>query len=67
MTGEKTLRRILQEEDSDTFMKTLSPDTHPDVERFHIELLRKASISHKMQMAVSLVKTTRQLSYQATL
>lgn len=46
-------------------MKTLSSDTHPDVERFHIELLRKAPTSHKLQMVTSLVKTTRQLSYQA--
>jgi hypothetical protein len=45
-------------------MKTLSSDTHPEAEKFHIELIRKANISQRLQMVVSLVKTTRQLSWQ---
>jgi hypothetical protein len=45
-------------------MKTLSSDTHPEAERFHIELIRKANISQRLQMVASLVKTTRQLSWQ---
>lgn len=45
-------------------MKTMSPDTHPDIERFHLELIRKASIFRRLQMVTSLVKTTRYLSWQ---
>lgn len=45
-------------------MNTLSSDTHPDVERFHIELIRKASVFQRLEMVSSLVKTTRRLSWQ---
>jgi len=45
-------------------MHTLSPDTHSKVEQLHIELLRKAPIFRRLQMVTSLVKTTRQLSWQ---
>ncbi len=44
-------------------MKTLSSDTHPDAERFHIELLRKAPVFKRLGMVASLVKTTYQLSW----
>jgi hypothetical protein len=45
-------------------MNTLSSDTHPEIERLHIELIRKSPISRRLQMVSSLVKTTRQLSWQ---
>lgn len=45
-------------------MKTLSIDTHPEAEKFHIELIRKANTSQRLQMVASLVKTTLQLSWQ---
>jgi len=45
-------------------MNTLSSDTHPEIERLHIELIRKAPIFRRLQMVASLVKTTRQLSWQ---
>lgn len=45
-------------------MKTLSFDTHPKVEQFHIELIRKASISKRLHMVNSLIKTTRRLSWR---
>lgn len=45
-------------------MNPLSSDTHPEVERLHIELIRKAPIFRRLQMVSSLVKTTRQLSWQ---
>ena len=45
-------------------MNTLSSDTHPEIERLHIELIRKTPISRRLQMVASLVKTTRQLSWQ---
>ena len=44
-------------------MKTLSSDTDPDVERFQIELIRKASISQRLQIVASLIKTTHRLSW----
>jgi len=46
-------------------MKKQPFDTHPRAERFHIELIRKAPISHRLQIVNSLIKTTRQLSWQA--
>jgi hypothetical protein len=46
-------------------MKLLSDDTHPEVERFHIDLIRRAPVSRRLQMAASLTKTTRWLSWQA--
>jgi hypothetical protein len=45
-------------------MKTLSPDTHPDAERIHIEMIRIAPIFQRLQMVTSLIKTTRQLSWR---
>ena len=45
-------------------MKTLSSDTHRKAEQFQIGLIRKASIFRRLQMVVSLSKTTRQLSWQ---
>lgn len=45
-------------------MKTLSPDTCKEVEQIHIDLIRKASIFQRLQMVNSLVRTTRQLSWQ---
>lgn len=45
-------------------MKTLSPDTHSEAERFQIELIRKAPIFRRIQIVDSLVKTTRQLSWK---
>lgn len=46
-------------------MKTQSPDTHPDVERVQIELLRKATIAQRIYLVRSLTKTARQLSWRA--
>lgn len=45
-------------------MKTLSSDTHRKAEKFQIGLIRKATIFRRLQMVVSLSKTTRQLSWQ---
>ena len=45
-------------------MRTLSSDTHPEAERFQIELIRKMPVFRRLQMVASLVKTTRQLSWQ---
>ena len=45
-------------------MNIQSSDTHPEIERLHIELIRKAPISRRLQMVTSLIKTTRQLSWQ---
>jgi hypothetical protein len=45
-------------------MRTLSPDTSFEVERIHIELIRKASVFQRLQMVSSLVRTTRQLSWR---
>ena len=45
-------------------MNIQSSDTHPEIERLHIELIRKTSVSRRLQMVTSLVKTTRQLSWQ---
>lgn len=42
-------------------MNTLSSDTHPEIERLHIELIRKIPLSRRLQMVTSLIKTTRQL------
>jgi len=42
-------------------MNTSSSDTHPAVEQFHIELIRKIPHSRRLQMVTSLIKTTRQL------
>lgn len=45
-------------------MNTLSSDTHPEIERLHIEMIRRTSVSRRLQMVTSLVKTTRQLSWR---
>jgi len=45
-------------------MKPLSFDTHPQVERLHIEMIRKAPISLRLRMVASLIQTTRQLSWR---
>jgi len=45
-------------------MKPLSFDTHPQVERIHIEMIRKAPLSLRLQMVTSLIQTTRQLSWR---
>ena len=44
-------------------MKTLSSDTHPSIEMLHIELIRKVSISRRLDIVSSLAGTTRQLSW----
>lgn len=44
-------------------MKTLSPDTHTDIELIHIELIRSVSISRRLDIVSSLSGTTRQLSW----
>jgi hypothetical protein len=45
-------------------MKPLSSDTHPEIERIHIEMIRKTSIALRLQMVNSLIQTTRQLSWR---
>jgi hypothetical protein len=45
-------------------MRSLSIDTQPPIERFHIELIRKAPIFRRLQMVTSLIQTTRQLSWR---
>jgi hypothetical protein len=44
-------------------MKPLSSDTQPQVERVHIEMIRKSPLSLRLQMVTSLIQTTRQLSW----
>jgi hypothetical protein len=44
-------------------MKLLSPDTQPQVERIHIEMIRKAPLSLRLKIVTSLIQTTRQLSW----
>jgi len=44
-------------------MKTLSIDTQPHAERFHIALIRKAPIFRRLQIVTSLIQTTRKLSW----
>lgn len=38
-------------------------DTHPSIERVHIKLLRKASVSKRLQITASLIKTAFNLSW----
>ena len=45
-------------------MKPLSPDTQPEVERIHIEMIRKAPLSLRLQMVNSLIRATRQLCWR---
>lgn len=44
-------------------MRTLSSDTSVKAEQVHIELIRKSSVYRRLEMVNSLVKTTRQLSW----
>jgi len=45
-------------------MKTLSSDTHPSIELIHIEMIRRVSISRRLDIVSSLAGTTRQLSWR---
>jgi hypothetical protein len=45
-------------------MKPLSSDTHPEAERIHIAMIRKAPLSLRLQLVTSLVRTTRDLSWR---
>ncbi len=45
-------------------MKPLSSDTHPEIERIHIEMIRKTPISVRLRMVNSLIQTTRQFSWR---
>lgn len=44
-------------------MKTLSSDTPTSIELLHIELIRKVSVSRRLDIVSSLARTTRQLSW----
>lgn len=44
-------------------MKTLSPDTNAEIERYYIGLIRKASLQKRLAMINSLIRTTRMLSW----
>jgi len=44
-------------------LKTLSPDTSVKAEKIQIELIRRASVSKRLQAVNSLVKTTWKLSW----
>jgi hypothetical protein len=46
-------------------MSTLSSDTHPDAEKFQIELIRKANFTKKMSILVSMTETMRLHSFRA--
>jgi hypothetical protein len=45
-------------------MRPQSPDTQPQLERIHVEMIRKAPFSLRLQMVTSLIQTTRQLSWR---
>ena len=45
-------------------MNPLSVDTQTKAERFHIEQIRKAPVSKKLQLVASLIRTTRRLSWR---
>jgi len=45
-------------------MRSLSPDTSPEVERIHVEMIRKAPLSLRLQMVTSLIQATRHLSWR---
>jgi hypothetical protein len=45
-------------------MRNLFSDTPLQIERFHIELIQKASISKRLEIVNSLIKTVYQLSWQ---
>lgn len=42
-------------------MKSLSPDTTPEAQRKHYELMRRLSPEQKLSLAFALTNTTRQL------
>jgi hypothetical protein len=42
-----------------------SIDTHPDAERVHIELLRRAGLARRVALALSLSRTTVEMSRDA--
>jgi len=42
-------------------METLSPDTSPDAQRMHYELMRKLTPEQKLSLAFALTDATRQL------
>lgn len=44
-------------------MKTLSPDTNEEIERFYIGLISRASFQKRIEMVNSLIRTTRRLSW----
>lgn len=46
-------------------MKPQSIDTHPEIEKIQISILKKKSISNKFSQVRSLSKTTMQLSKRA--
>lgn len=46
-------------------MRTQSSDTHPDMERVQIEMLRKLDVAGRIGLARSLSRTAMRLSWQA--
>lgn len=46
-------------------MKTQSRDTHPDIERVQIELLRKAGVAERLRLAGEWGKAMMELSLRA--
>ena len=46
-------------------MSTLSKDTHPDAEKYQIELIRKASFSKRLSLLRTMTQTARLHSYRA--
>jgi hypothetical protein len=46
-------------------MKTQSSDTHPDAERVQIELLRRATVGQRAEIAIALSQTVIELSRRA--
>jgi hypothetical protein len=46
-------------------MKQLSYDTNPQAEAIQLDLIRKAPVYKRLQVVVSLAKTTRWLTWQA--
>ena len=45
-------------------MRTQSPDTHPKAEAGQVELLRKASVSDRLEIVWSLSRTVSQLALE---
>jgi hypothetical protein len=46
-------------------MRTQSPDTHPEIERVQIEMLRKAGATERARLARSLSQEVMQMSWNA--